>query len=390
MSELDAQPLETMDVLLQPTIEEKTEAAPQAVATQTTGAGNYVLVALNLAKSSGIYAVGMLASPLVSLLLTPFLAYQLSPADYGIQTVLMTMVGLAVGFTQLGLSVAFFRAYNYEFTDPDDRRVVLATVMGLLFLVSLLTAIVAVLLAPTLAGLLLGNSSLGGLVILACYVVVVQNLTVPALCWLRAENRPVFFSLLYIGNVLILLGATLALVGLLHWGVAGSLVAIGSGYASIALFTLPLILRRSTWRLRTNITWSLLTFGVPQVLSYISYWVLQLSDRYLLSLFVSLAQTASYAVAYSLGSVLATLVITPFVLAWPSVMFSVAGETMRRTSFRRSFAGSAWCYCWLLLASQLLAPWCWIGSFRQPIMRQRRLFPSLPNLSFFMASTMSL
>ncbi len=324
MSEVDNQPPEKIDLLSQPAVERNVETGSYDSTQQATDGGSYFLHARTLAKSSGIYALGLLSSPLISLILAPFLAYHLSPTDYGILNVLMTMIGLASGITQLGLSVAFFRAYNYDFTEPEERRAVLATVMVILLLVSIPIAILASLMAPTLAGMLLGNPSLGDLIVLAFYVVVMQNLTVPGLSWLRAENRPFLFSLLSVGNVLVVLCANLVLLGLLHWGVAGSLIATGSGYALVTLCTLPIVLWRTKLRMRTDVAWSLITFGAPQVLSYISYWVLQLSDRYLLSVFVSLAQVASYAVAYSLGSVLSTLVISPFALAWPTMMFSVA------------------------------------------------------------------
>jgi O-antigen/teichoic acid export membrane protein len=151
--------------------------------------------------------------------------------------VLTTVLSLTTGITQLGLGSAFFRVYSYEYTEPRDRRSVLATIIVLLPLVSIPVAIVASLLAPALAGVLLdGRSSLGGLITTTAWIVVVQNLTVPGFAWLRAENRPLFYSLLSISNVLIVLGANLLLVGLLGWGVEGSLLATGSGYASVALY----------------------------------------------------------------------------------------------------------------------------------------------------------
>lgn len=321
---VDNESIEGIDSLFQPALERIAETGPHPAVQQTGATGSYVVVARNLAKSSGVYALASLASPLVSLVLAPFLTHRLAPTDYGILTVLMTVIGLAAGITQLGLGSAFFRVYNYEFTDSDDRRAVLATVVVLMPLFSIPLAIVGSFLAPTLAGALLGRPALGVLITLTAWVVVVQNLTVPGFAWLRAENRPLFFSLLSIGNVVIVLCINLVLVGLLHWGVAGPLIATGSGYASVVLCTLPVILWRGRLRVRRDIAWSLITFGAPQVLSYISYWVLQLSDRYLLSLLVSLVQVASYAVAYSLGSVLSTLVISPFSLAWPAAMFSIA------------------------------------------------------------------
>src|SRR5205085_5466279 len=80
-----------------------------------------------------------------------------------------------------------------------------------------------------------------------------------------------------------------------------------------------------------------LSFGIPNVSSFVSMWVLQLSDRYLLSYFGSLAQTASYAVAYSLGGILSVVVLSPFTLAWPSAMFTIAKRDDAPRIFRLVF-----------------------------------------------------
>ncbi len=68
----------------------------------------------------------------------------------------------------------------------------------------------------------------------------------------------------------------------------------------------------------------MLFFGVPTIFSDIAAWILQLSDRYLLSHFGSLAQTASYSVAYTLGGVLSPVLLAPWGLAWVPIMYAIA------------------------------------------------------------------
>ena len=293
----------------------------QALVADVEGPGSELR---KLIKSSGIYALSSMTSPLVSLVLAPFLTHNLSPTDYGILTVTNTAIGLAAGISQLGLSAAFFRTYNYDYTSQQDRRDVVATVITLLCLISVPVAVVLAIMAPTLANFLFGRSSLGTCVILAGGVILLQNLTVPGLAWLRAEERPLSYSLLSISNLLITLLANILLVGVLHWGIPGSIIATGSGYACILICTMPIIIFRAGIKIRVDIAKNLLAFGLPLVLNFISYWVLQLSDRYLLSLFASLAETARYAVAYSLGSAMSVVVMGPFSLAWPTALFAIA------------------------------------------------------------------
>jgi O-antigen/teichoic acid export membrane protein len=297
---------------------------------------NYVSLLRNLAKNSGIYALASVASPLISLVLAPFLTRTLTKADYGILVVLNTIVALAASITQLGLSSAFFRAYNYDYESREDRLAIFSTVILLLFFSSVSVSFGTIIEAPNLSLLLFNTPAFGNELRCAGLVVLMQNFTVPGFAWLRAENRAAFFSLLSITNLLVTLCTTLLFVGVLHLGIVGALLATGSGYAFVVVCCIPLMLWRAGLRFRVDIAHNLLSFGIPLVFNFVSYWVLQLSDRYLLSRF-SLEQTASYAVAYSLGGVLNVILLSPFILAWPTAMFAIAKKDNAAKMFQLVF-----------------------------------------------------
>ncbi len=298
---------------------------------------SYTSLFRGLVKSSGIYALSSLAAPLVSLVLTPFLTRNLSHTAYGVLAVLNTAIALLAGLTQFGLSTAFFRSYNYDYESQKDRLGVLSTVVVLLSLSSLCAASITMLNASWFSTLLFGNASFSDAVGLAALVVLLQNLTVPGFAWMRAENRALFFSLLSIATLVISLGANIVLVGMMHMGIAGSLIATGCGYALVGICTLPVILLRAGLGLRFDIAGELLSFGLPNVSAFVSVWVLQLSDRFLLSRLGSLSQTASYSVAYSLGSVASVVVLSPFTLAWPLAQFTIAKRDNAPNVFKLVF-----------------------------------------------------
>ncbi len=300
-------------------------------------AENYKSYLRYLIKNSGIYVLSSLASPLVSLVLAPFLTRHLSHADYGVLTVLNTTIALVAGITQLGLSSAFFRSYNYDYESRTDRYAVLSTVVILLLLLSLPTALFCLGMASWLSFLLFNSPVLSDSLKLTGLIILLQNLTVPGFAWLRAESRALQFSLLSIINLLISLAANIVLVGSLHGGIVGSLMATALGYASVVLCTLPVIVLQAGLRLRFDVAKGLLSFGLPNVSNFISAWVLQLSDRLLLGRLGSLSQTASYAVAYSLGGIAAVVVLSPFALAWPSAMYKIARKKNAPQIFRLIF-----------------------------------------------------
>ncbi len=309
---------------------------PRPIARDAEGE-SYASIMLNLVKSSGIYAIASLTAPLVSLVLAPFLTRYLSHSEYGALVILNAFVALVAGVTQLGLGDAFSRAYSYDYESQSDRKSVLSTIIILLLLISIPVTIAGIMAAPWLAALLLNSPSLSDAVKVAAVIILMQNLTVPGLAWLRAENRAGLFTVLSIVNLFVTLGANIVLVGVVRIGVTGSLLATGSGYAIVVLCTFPFILRYSSFYLRFDIARGMLAFGLPHVINLLSGWLLQLSDRYLLGQFGSLSQTASYAVAYSLGSALSAFVITPFSFAWWSLMFPIAKKEDAKHIFRLIF-----------------------------------------------------
>src|SRR5260370_25064966 len=326
------QPTWMLPAVLDPTKAGKQASLPRtqssATANKQTSSGvqGYLSLALEMIKNSGIYALGALASPLVSLILTPFLAHHLSTTDYGGLAVLYTVVDLVTVMTQLGISAAFFRAYNGDYESSRDRLGVLSTTIILLSLVSIPIAIVMMIAAPWLSELLFSSPSFSDPVRLTALIIIMENLTLPGISWLRAERRAIFYSALSVANLLIVLGTNIVLVGALHVGLNGALIAKGAGYAVLVACTLPMMLlllsRKHNLHLRPRIVRSMVFFGVPTIFSDIAAWILQLSDRYLLSHFGSLAQTANYSVAYTLGGVLSPVLLAPWGLAWFPIMYS--------------------------------------------------------------------
>lgn len=307
--------------------------------TRAPGGESYLGLIRKLIKNSGIYAISSLTAPLVTLLLAPFLTHMLSRKDYGALVLLNAVVVLVTGVTELGLGAAFTRMYSYVCKTRREQLDALSTSVLLLLLILIPITAIGVMAAPWLSALVLGSASYSGAVQVAAVLVLSQNLTGPGLVWLRLESRAALFTTLSIANLLITAGASIVLVGMLHMGIAGSLVANGLGDAIIIVCTLPVICWRAGFHLRFALVGSMLAFGVPNVMNLITSWVLQLSDRYLLGYLASLSLAAGYSVAYTLGGVLSAAIIAPFSLAWWVLMYAIAKREDAKHVFKLIFRG---------------------------------------------------
>lgn len=316
---------------------------------QTARSESYFALLRSLVKDSGFYAIASLTAPLVTLLLSPFLARTLSHMDYGALAVLNTIVTLVTGVSALGLAPAFMRVYAYDCKTAREQMDTLSTLTLLLLIILLPITATGVIMAPWLSAVLLGSTRYSGAIQVGAVLVLTQNLTIPGLSWLRVERRPALFSTISMMNLLVNAVMTLVLVGALHMGVAGSLVADGLADLIIIACTFPIIFWRAGFSLRLTIATSMLTFGVPHIMNLISGWVLQLSDRYLLGHLVSLSLAAAYSVAYSLGGVTSAAIITPFSLAWWALVYPLAKREDARYVFKLIFRS----YSFVLLFATL-------------------------------------
>src|SRR6266849_5495164 len=277
----------------------------------------------NLVKSSGVYAISSLASPLVSLLLLPFLTHVLSHTDYGALAVLYTVIAFVSSITTFGVDAVFARVYSYECKTHREQLDAISTLTCLLSLIMIPITAIGVMAAPWLSILVLGNASYSSATQVAV-LLLLQNLTIPGLMWMRVESRAMSYSIISVANFLLVAAATIVLVGMLHMGVVGALIAAGLGNVIVAVCTLPLVFLRAGFHLCSPLVVSMLMLGVPYALNYITMWVLQLSDRYLLGHLASLSVAANYAIAYSLGTGTAFVVTKPFSIAWWVLIYPIA------------------------------------------------------------------
>ncbi|GLV60200.1 hypothetical protein KDH_70220 [Dictyobacter sp. S3.2.2.5] len=296
-------------------------------------------------RDSGLYAIASCLSPLCALLLTPFLTRHLSAQDYGMLTLLTTTLALLGPLAQLGLGAAFVRLYHQQVSGPCERHALLTTLTLLVAAFSLCVAVLLAILAPGLSRLLLHDADGVPLLRLAALQLFLQNMTMPAFTWLRACGRAALFVVVSLFNLLLNPALTFLFVGIWQWGDVGVLLAACGGYVGVLLCSLFLFNSRVRWHISWPLARQLLIYGMSTLPASCSVWVLQLADRYFLLAFGTLAQTASYSIAYTLGNILGPLVITPFSLAWYSALHVLARQTRARELFGLVFR---W-YCIVLL-----------------------------------------
>ncbi len=300
-----------------------------------------------LISESAIYGLGAAASQVVGIILIPIYARHLGATNYGVVAVLSTTISLTTVVTGLALSQAFFRTYLTEAETRGERRHVLGTTVTLRLLLSALAAVLVAAFSRPLGMALFGDPQTGDYLLLVAGIVFFDTTTVIPLSYLRAERRPLAYSLLSLTRAG--LGSVLIILFVVFSGMEVRGVLLGSLYAALvtAAGGIAITLRaglRLAWD--TSLVRSMLTFSLPLVPAAAASWTLSFVDRFFLQALQGSHVVGVYAAGYTVGLVVNVLIVQPFTLMWGSAKWDIyrdesqAPEIFSRVTTAFAVAGS--------------------------------------------------
>jgi O-antigen/teichoic acid export membrane protein len=287
-----------------------------------------------------IYGAGDVATSLVSFLLLPVFSRLLSPVDYGIWALLLTVELVTKILFRWGVDASFMRLY-YECQDQRDRQCLASTIFFFLLAVNAGLLAIGVVAAPLVADHLFGvrgqsvllqlvliNTFIGGFYFIPFHV-------------LRIQGKPGQFSLLAFLRSSSTLIARVLFVVVFRFGIFGVVLAdivVTLGFTLLlARWFAPLIrMVFSRQMLREA-----LRFGLPRVPHGVAQQVIGPgTDAYLLRVFLPRAPGAAlgdigvYSIGLTFGLGLKYF-LSAFEYAWAPFYF----KTMKEKDAKRTFSG---------------------------------------------------
>jgi O-antigen/teichoic acid export membrane protein len=265
--------------------------------------------ASSLAKNTAIIAVGKLSSQIVTFLLLPLYTHYLNPSEYGFADLAMTYILLLVPALTLQLEMASFR-YLVDVRKDEAGRV------------RVLSNIVSMAIPLALPWLVLFAAV--GLAIDFEYTWAILVTAVALLCSNMAQqmarglgdNMKFAIASIFIGFVT-LVGAVV-FIALLDWKVDGMLLSIAAGNVVATLYlTMKLQLYKYIrfGERDKKLQREILGYSVPLVPNSVSWWVINASDRTIISMMIDTAANGIYAVASKYGAILNSF-NSIFLMSW--------------------------------------------------------------------------
>jgi O-antigen/teichoic acid export membrane protein len=280
-----------------------------------------------------VYGIGDTATQIINFALLPIYMRYLSPADYGVLALLLTVEVAAKVVFRWGIDASFMRLY-FDCPDLESRRLLASTQFFFLFVANGTLVATALLAAPAIGAYLFKTHQYDWtlrLVIINTFVIGFYYLPYHVM---RIEGRsPTYITLGFLRSVATL-GMRLVLVIWLQRGVHGVVLSDLVVTAVFTVVLLPWFARLLRPIFSRDVLRESLRFGLPRLPHGIAHQVIAVSDRYVLGRFVTLHELGLYSTGASFGLGL-KLFLSAFEQAWAPFYFGAMREPDAKRTFSR-------------------------------------------------------
>ena len=282
-----------------------------------------------LAANTILMSVGTFGSKLLVFLMVRFYTGYLTPAEYGTADLITQTANLLIPLVSLDITDAVFRFAAERRGGRTEAfsvglRVITLGSAGLLLVIALLQGVPAV----RAYGFLLAS-----FVIASCC---------HALCahFVRARGNTALFAAQGLFNTDLFIGLNVLFLAVFHWGIRGYVLSTTvANLITTGLF----VFRARLWRYaglapRRGLRRQMLRYCIPLIPTAVFWWIMGVSDRYMVKWFLGSDANGIYAVAYKIPTIL-TILATVFMDAW---QLSAIAESDGDRQAHLRFYGRIW------------------------------------------------
>lgn len=253
-----------------------------------------------------IFGMGNLSVKFVQFLVMPILTTYLTVDEYGINEILATVLELAIPVITLGIGESMFRFALQKETSQEE-----VITNGLIVVaVGLITAVVAV----PIAYFIVPQTY----VILLLPLMILNALKKQFAEFTRGRGKTIVYSVAGIFESIVFLAVAAVFLIYLKWGIEGYLFAMMIGSFSAILYYI-IVANPIKYIDRKAVSISkmkeMVRFSLPNVPNMVSWWIVQVSSKYILLAMSGLTITSMYMASTKIPALI-NVVSTIFLQAW--------------------------------------------------------------------------
>ncbi len=277
-----------------------------------------------LAGASAIYGFGNLAIKGLSFLLLPLYTHYLTPEDYGLVALTVTITSVLGILYPLGLHGALSRLY---FDSPSEtvRQQSISTLWIAMALVATVIAVLLHYLCASVIHVLVKDITFLPYIRMAIWTAFFAVFSLLPLTLLQIEKHPGLYVLATATSTVLSAGLIVSFVVIRGHGAYGYILGTLLTAVLLAMPYAYYTIRRIQCVFHWDILKSALAYSLPLIPYGLAAWVMDLSDRFILSMYLSLGEVGLYVLGYQLASVI-SLVAAAINAAWIPFLFSADAQ----------------------------------------------------------------
>ncbi|MCA0985180.1 oligosaccharide flippase family protein [Halobacillus yeomjeoni] len=260
-----------------------------------------------LGKNTLIFAIGTIGSKGIHFLLIPFYTRIFNSYQYGQLDIIQTSINLLIPLITLQLGEAIFR---FTMDKNGDRKSVLTN--ALIYNFGLILLLIIILIINK--SLVLFNVSF----YLVISIIIGEMLLIQFKHFIRAIGQIYTFVITDIIQVIMFLLFNLVFLVILSMSIEGYFLALALSKIVALVF---LVIKCNIFNyiefkyIDEALIKKMLLYSIPLIPNTLMWWVMNASDRYIISYFLGFESTGIYAISYKLPSLL-VLMYGVFAYAW--------------------------------------------------------------------------
>ncbi len=257
-------------------------------------------------------AIGTFSSKLLSLVLTFFYTRVLDTGSYGGATLIQNAVNILVPIVTLAVNSA---ALRFALDKESDKKGVLTTGIT----TTLIGYAVFCLFSPLVSKLYINDFDFGHYAILLYVMLLGSSLRQLMQQFVRGLGRVKLFAIDGVMATATAAGFTFLYLGGFKMGIYGYILAIFTRdmFSTIFLFVAAKLWRFVDFRhsLKKTTVKPMLKYCVPLIPTIILWWIINVSDQYMVTYFIGVSESGLYTAAYKIPNLI-IMVGSIFIDAW--------------------------------------------------------------------------
>jgi len=269
----------------------------------------------SLYRHTFVYSIGLLFKKAIGFFLIPIYTRAFPTSGYGILGLTYVYISFLILFFSLGLNDAFFKSFTKDKKEKESS----STLLFLRFLYGIPLILILIGFSKPISIFIYGRS-IPQYIIIASFIVFIENIAVIPILILRAEERSTLYVLLNTIRFIVNMGLNVYFVVVMKLGILGVLYGDLIALVLLLILSFPFVRKHIQFSLDKKLAKEMWGFGIPLLPISVLMLLLDLSDRYLMRIFKGTSNAGLYILGYQFGSIL-SLFVNGFRFAWLPFFF---------------------------------------------------------------------